>query len=130
MTAATAAERGALASRRLMVDECTVTRVTGKPTSRTTMRVTQATTEIYAGVCRVRPEATQASQVELVERAAFTRRLLVSLPHGTTGVAVDDVVVITTSVDPELVGARLVVRAVDAGTHRTARRLSCEEVSG
>lgn len=113
-----------------MVDECTVTRITGKATSRTTMKVTPTTDEIYSGVCRVRPEATQASQVDLVDRAAFTRRLLVSLPHTASGVAVDDVVVIDASVDPELVGARLVVRAVDVGTHRTARRLSCEEVSG
>jgi len=113
-----------------MVDACTITRVTGKATSRTTMQVTPATVEVYSGACRVRPEATQASQVDLVDRAAFTRRLLVSLPQAATGVAVDDVVVIDASVDPELVGARLVVRAVDVGTHRTARRLSCEEVTG
>lgn len=123
-------EAGRLAAQRLMVDACTVTRVTGKSTSRTTMQVTPTTVEVYAGACRVRPEATQAAQVELVERAAFTRRLVVSLPQATTGVQVDDVITITASVDAELVGARLVVRAVDVGTHRTARRLSCEEVAG
>ena len=125
MTAATAAERGRLAAQRLMVDTCTVTRPGAATVNETTGVVTRATTTVYTGACRVKPDAAP-SETQSGEREVVVRRFIVSIPTSETGVEVDDVVTVTASkLDPALVGRALTVGGIVTGSHVTARRLVC-----
>lgn len=118
-------EQGRAAARRLMVDACTVTRVTGTATNSTTGVVTPATSTIYTGPCRIKPDPAPGES-QAGEREVVTRRFIVSVTTDEDGIAVDDVVTVTASeFDPALVGATLTVAGVIIGSHLTARRLVC-----
>lgn len=125
MTASSAVRAGRAAAARLMVDTCTVTRPGAATLNETTGVVTRATTTVYTGACRVKPDPAP-SESQAGEREVVTRRFVVSIPMSETDVAVDDVVTVTASeLDPALVGATLTVAGVIVGSHVTARRLVC-----
>lgn len=125
MTASSAVRAGRAAAARLMVDTCTVTRPGAATLNETTGVVTRATTTVYTGACRVKPDAAP-SESQSGEREVVVRRFIVSIPTSETDVAVDDVVTVTASeLDPALVGATLTVAGVIVGSHVTARRLVC-----
>lgn len=129
MTAAGAAGSGRVAAERLMLDTCTVTRVTGQTLSESLGVLTATSTTVYTGACRVKPEPTD-SQTAAGDRATMERRYVVSLPITATTVAVDDVVTVTASdLDAGLVGAVMVVAGQAKGSQITARRLACVEVT-
>jgi hypothetical protein len=118
-------EAGRAAARRLMVDACTVTRVTGTATNSTTGVVTPTTSTVYTGPCRIKPDPTP-SESQAGEREVVTRRFIVSVTTDEDGIAVDDIVTVTASeLDPALVGVTLTVAGVIIGSHLTARRLVC-----
>jgi hypothetical protein len=84
----------------------------------------------YAGPCRVKVDATQDHQVDAAERMISQRSYVVSVPMSVVGVEVNDVVRVTASVlDPALATTRMRVVDVAKGSHLTARRLVCEEVT-
>ncbi len=118
-------EAGRAAARRLMVDACTVTRVTGTATNSTTGVVTPTTSTVYTGPCRIKPDPTPGES-QAGEREVVTRRFIVSVTTDEDGIAVDDIVTVTASeLDPALVGVSLTVAGVIIGSHLTARRLVC-----
>jgi hypothetical protein len=128
MDPSAAARLGQARAESMMTDACTIVRLSATPvTNPVTGVVTRPETEMYAGVCRVRPGG--ARQVEAGGQVLQAITHTVSVPVSHTDVLPDDVVIVTASGDPALVEARLRVREVARGTHITARRLGCEELT-
>lgn len=124
-----AAEAGRARAESLMVDTCQVVTMSATATTDpVTGLETYTPTVRYTGMCRVRPNY-QNRQAEFGDQQVQVLSHLVSLPVSATAVAVDDEVVVTASLDSSLVGKRLRIRSVARGTHVTARRLACEEVT-
>ena len=124
-----AAEAGRARAESLMVDTCQVVTVSSTPTTNPTTGVeTYPETIRYTGMCRVRPNF-RNSDANFGDQQVQILSHLVSLPMSATSVATDDVIVVTASLDASLVGKRLRVRSIARGTHVTARRLACEEVT-
>lgn len=116
-----------------MEDACTVSR----PGSRTGTDpatgkdVLSPATQMYAGRCRVQLPGSQERLEQAGDRAWTVQRLTLSLPMSAADVAVGDVVLVTAAtLDAGIVGRRYRVVQSFAKTHATARRLSCEEVTG
>jgi hypothetical protein len=80
-------------------------------------------TLVYAGKCHIRPGSGAPVAIEGGE--AFTYDFQVSLPAAVTGVTGGQLLTVTDSPDPDLVGRLLEVAEVDRGDYRTARRLQC-----
>lgn len=132
MTAADTTLEGQAAAEQLMVDSCTITRAgaRGSFDSTTGTYSAAAADTRYTGKCRVKPSALSANQaVQAGERAVSLWPFTVSVPIAVDNVELDDIVTVTASADPSLVGHRLRVRSIARGTYLTARRLDCEEAT-
>lgn len=136
MSATSAILRGQAAAERLMVDTCTVTRLTGQANVPDTGQVVNTYTTIYptpggVGRCKVqRPVRPPNARPENVGEAnVFMARLELHLPVSAVGIRSDDVVTITASQDPDLVGAVFHLRELAHKTFQTARRFGIEEVT-
>lgn len=135
MSAASLVARGRVAALALMVDACTITRVTGQSTNLQTGVVTDTTATIYTGKCRIQNIGTAgqgtARPATVAEAQVYQLPLSIQLPMSVIGVLVADVVTVTASVlDPDLVGRTFWVKELAHKTHLTARRLGLEEVTG
>lgn len=124
---------GREAHQQIMVDACTISRP-GAPTLdwATSINTPGATTGLYAGPCRVKPQRTPRPE-EAGERLAVVARYEVALPFDATPsgpLQVGDTVTITESGDARLVGQELAVLAIDYGSTATAWRLTVEGVAG
>lgn len=121
---------GRRAAARLMVDTCTITRVTGATTDPDTGVVTDTTTTVYSGACRIQAAPAASREVQPGEATRLMTRLELQLPMDATGVASDDVVTIDSSaLDGDLVGRAFVARGLSHKTHAVMRRLEIEEVT-
>lgn len=131
MNPAAALARGRAAAEALMVDTVTITRTTGSTTDSDTGVVTPTITTVYTGRAKVQESAVPTGEPRnLGEASILVVRLELHLPVSVTGVRVDDVATVTASVlDPDLVGKRLVIRAVAHKTFLTARRCDVTEVT-
>lgn len=130
MSAASVLAAGRRAAELLMVDECTIGRVTGQSTDPDTGVITDTTAEQYAGRCRVQQRTASAGERDVGEATVLLLRLEVHVPMTVTGLRVDDVVTITASAhDPDLPGRRFRIRELAHKSHATARRLGCEELT-
>lgn len=128
---APALARGRVAAESLMVDTCTITRVTGETTNEDTGVVTPTTSTVYTGKCRVQQSQLGADSTPSDPGEAEVRLVAfeVQLPMTVTGVRVSDRVTVTASVhDEDLVDRVFTVLGVAHKTHATARRLQCQEV--
>ena len=91
--------------------------------------VTAPHTVIYAGPGRVKPMGrVGAGGVDGGEARDSDLLFVVSLPITVTDARPGDMWVTTSSADPEVASRVLRVVEVEAGTHITARRLTCELV--
>lgn len=123
--------RGRAAAERGMVDACSITRVTGRTTA-DDGTVTPTTEAVYTGRCRIQQSAaTTAPEPDRVGQAlVFQLPFQLQLPMtGTDDIRNGDQVVVTDSVDGDLVDRRFWVKGVAHKTHATARRLGLEEVT-
>ncbi|MFF1499754.1 DUF6093 family protein [Streptomyces sp. NPDC058316] len=122
----TAAEGQALAES-LMTDRCLIEEV---PVVTTTEdgRDVAVPVVIYDGKCRVKPAST-AVVTPSVNATSQTWQYKVSIPLGPEPLRSGLRVTITESSDPTLVGMPLQLRNLDRGSHITARRMWCTEVS-
>jgi hypothetical protein len=130
VSAQSATLAGRAAAERIMVDTCTITRVTGTSTDPDTGVITPTLTTIYTGKCRIKglPVAS-AGRVDVGEASLVLAGYALQLPIAATGVLVDDQVQVIASVlDPGLPGRRFFVVSPAVGTHLTARRLQIREV--
>jgi hypothetical protein len=97
MSATTATLRGRLAAEALMVDACTIQRVTGSSTNDTTGVVTPTYSTIYTGKCRVQQPFRSRNPTTSAEARCGLQRLVLQVPMSVTGIASDDLVTITAS---------------------------------
>lgn len=128
---AAALARGRAAAEGLMVDTCTITRVTGTTTDRDTGHVTETAAELYAGRCRVQQGTVgQGIRHDTGETSVVVLRLEVQLPMSVVGLAEGDQITVTASEhDADLVGRRFRIHDIAHKTHATARRVQVTEVT-
>ncbi|WP_329177811.1 DUF6093 family protein [Streptomyces sp. NBC_01477] len=128
MSAADTAAAGRTAAEQDMTDQCRIER-TGPVATSADGTDTTPVTVLYDGICRVKPAGT-AAVIPSVTAAAETWQYKVSIPYSAgAGVRSGDRLTVTASQDPTLADLRLQVRNIDRGTHITARRIWCTEVS-
>lgn len=127
MSAASVLARGRAAADRLMVDACTIRRITGESTG-TGGVITPTYSTLYIGKCRVQQPNAQAVEQSPGEAYALMLRLEVQLPMSVTGLQTEDQITIDSSMfDPDLPGRVFVVRDLAHKTHATSRRLGVQE---
>ncbi len=128
MTAADTAAAGRAAAEQQMTDACRIER-TGPVVTSQDGTDTTPTTLVYEGPCRVKPAGT-AAVIPSATAPSETWQYKLSIPYEQgANVRSNDRVTITGSQDPTLADLRLQVRNIDRGTHITARRIWCTEVS-
>jgi hypothetical protein len=131
MSALAATLAGRRAAERLMVDSCTVRRKTGESRNEDTGAVTPVYgTTVYAGKCRLQLRGLAGQSPDSGEQRIDILRGELQLPISVVGVRVDDRVDFTSSLDPDLVGRVFRVADLMHATHKTARRVPVEEVTG
>jgi hypothetical protein len=116
----------------MQTDICTITRV--DPTAPKTFDDTTGTyatpdpLTVYTGKCRVSGHKTRFDKVENAgQEPVSSMRIYVDLPVSANYTpAVDDIVTVTSSLDPGAVGQKFRVRQPQFGSQMTARHLGCE----
>ncbi|PKC91900.1 DUF6093 family protein [Bifidobacterium longum] len=118
----------------LMTDECTVTRPGEAVTDPATGVVKPASTQVYAGRCKVQTsgglasENVEGSAAQTMGAVSLVWSLYVHFPYGTPGLRAGDVVEVTESANPLLAGRRLrLVSPQSEKTHATACRWNVKE---
>ena len=133
MSATSVTLRGQVAALALMQDACTVTRITGQSTNTQTGAVTNTTSTVYSGRCKIQQVVTGglARPASVGEAQVWQLPLHAHLPMTAVGVQVGDIVTVAASVlDADLVGRTFWVRELFHKSYATARRLGLEEVAG
>lgn len=114
----------------LMLDACTVTRAAGpKVYNPVTKTYTTPTTTVYTGQCRVVPWRGNDEQAAGTEVAVYRYRIQFPLTATTPEIKRYDVVTITTSSNPTMVGKALDVTEPELGTTATALMVTAELAS-
>lgn len=118
----------------LMTDECTVVRPSGAVTDPATGEVRPDSSQVYAGRCKVQTsgglasENVEGSAAQAMGAVSLVWSLSVHFPYGTPGLRAGDVVEVTESANPMLVGRRLrLVSPQSEKTHATACRWNVKE---
>lgn len=130
MSAVTATLAGRRMAESLMVDTCTIRRVTGSSTNDNTAVVTPTYSTVYTGKCKLqRPSA--GGRRDIAEASVVLAPLELHLPVvGSESVRVDDVVTIDTStMDAALPGKVFRIAGPADASLRTARRFPVTEVA-
>lgn len=113
-----------------MVDACIVRRQTGQNREATGEAVPVYGQTVYAGRCRLQLRGLAGQNMDVGEQRVDLLRAELQLPIAVTGLAVDDRVEITASLDPDLAGRLFRLSDLFHKTHATARRVMIEEVVG
>lgn len=125
--------RGRRAAERLMVDTCTVVRVTAATTDPDTGVIAPPTySTIYSGACKIQQTAPATGSTVAGQADVLIGQLQLHLPVTTTtgNVAPNDLVTITAcAFDPSLVGKTFALRGPAHKSYATARRLPMIEVT-
>lgn len=133
MSATSVLLRGRAAAEALMLDACTVTRLSGSAADPETGALTPTYSTIYSGKCKVQQSAPASGPTVVGEAEVFIGQLQLHLPvtTATAAVAPGDLVTMTTCVlDPSLVGKTSKLRGPAHKSFATARRFPMVEVSG
>jgi hypothetical protein len=131
MSAATVLARGRAAAQALMVDACTIQRVTSSPADPDTGQITYTYSTVYTGQCKVQQAAPASGPAEVGEAEIFESILTLHLPATVTGLQPDDKVTVTASAhDPDLVGRVFHLRGLAHKSFATAHRYPLIEVTG
>lgn len=130
MTADSVLIRAQAAALALMVDTCSVTRLTSTITDAETGVTTPVYSTIYTGVCRIQQRSILARAFNVAEAQVYMGRLELHIPVSVTGVLSDDVLTVLTSRhDADLVNRVFSVRELGHKTYESARRFSIIEIS-
>ncbi|HET8717394.1 MAG TPA: DUF6093 family protein [Nocardioidaceae bacterium] len=131
MSRATALARGRTAAELGMADTCTITRITGRTTDPDTGEVTDTTSPLYTGKCRVQQHQATADRKDVGEDYLLLLRIEVQLPMSVTGLAVGDLITVTDSAqDADLIGRVFRIHDLAHKSEATARRVQCVERTG
>lgn len=120
--------RGRTWHRQVMTDTCTVTRPGGRTYDEDTQQYTDIPTIVYAGPGRLR--VWRGTDEQAAEAEVNVQRYYLDLPltGAVPDVARRDIVTLTASLNPVLVGRVLVLTDVETETTDTALRSTCEFV--
>ena len=118
----------------LMVDTCTITSGAASTSfdPNTGTYTDAAGSTVYTGPCRVQiTDSVTTSGENVGEQLVVTERVTISIPVSADPVPINSVVTITAVADISTVavGAKYRVTGSHAATHKTARRLPCEQVT-
>lgn len=129
MSAVTITARGRWAAEQQMLDVCIIEHPTGHTTNATTGAVTETSSLVYNGPCKVNRASAPAPQ-DVAEAHLAVLSPTVHVPMSVVGVVEGDrVTVVLCRLDPELTGKVFRVRGPMHNTYQTARRLECTEVT-
>lgn len=132
MSATSVTLAGRAAAGRLMVDACTVKRLTSHSTDPETGLVTPTYTTVYTGKCKVQrtPHPTNSRPLTVGEAVVFAAYIELHLPTSVLGVGTDDIATITVVLlEPDLVGTVFHLRELAHKTFQTARRFGVQEIT-
>lgn len=131
MSAVAATLAGRQLAESLMLDTCTVTAAGTNVTDDMTGEVTNTTTTVYSGKCKVQQAAPVGQRVDAGQVSTILVGLSVHLPIvGSENVGRGHIVTITSAVlDTSLVGRTFEVHDLALKSFATARRLGCQEVT-
>jgi hypothetical protein len=131
VSAQSAVIQGRAAAEAIMVDACSIVRVTGEPgplNPATGERDPAPTATVYAGKCRVQTYEAHESTPDSGDHVYSVQRYAVHVPVGTNA-QVDDQITITSAVmDPDLAGREYLVVALLHKSLATANRLAVDEI--
>lgn len=131
MTPEQAILAGRAAAEALMIDTCTITRVTSETPDLQTGLITTETMVVYTGPCRIQQKGHLSRPTTVAEAYLYQSPVELQLPMAVTAVRIRDDVTIDTSVlDPALAGQHYWVKEPAAKTHATSRRFGIESVAG
>lgn len=104
-------------------DSCVINRTTARGTYNPTTKAydSPTITEIYAGVCLIRPGSPGTTVFD--ERLETTHDYHLFLPHTATGIEPEDRVTVNVTEDPDLTALTLVVESVSADAFLTRRHV-------
>jgi hypothetical protein len=123
MGALSATVQGRRLAERIMLDTCTIVRVTGQTTNPTTGVSTPTTVAVYTGKCRVKPPVTSVVSQESGGHVTVTAPGELHIPVGSYAAQPGDLATITAAVgDPLLVGAKYRIESPFQGSLITAYR--------
>jgi hypothetical protein len=129
MTAIDAVLRGRKAAEALMLDQCTITRPGEVVTDPNTGDVTNTSTEVYAGKCKVQSKDSATANPEAGEHQFTVVSRQVHIPANAADVRDGDVVTLTASaLNAFTVGKQYRVAGFTPDTFDTAFRLPVKEV--
>lgn len=112
-----------------MVDECTISRVTGT-VDESDGSVTKTTTTVYSGKCRIQTYDPYEKRSGVADVETTLRRDVLQVPMSVTGLTTGDEVTVTASeLDEDLVGRVWRIAGPSRKTHSTMRRMYIEEVT-
>jgi hypothetical protein len=124
---------GRAAAEAIMLDACTITRVTGPEgplDPETGLREPAPTTTIYAGKCKVQTYEPHESAKEAGDHVFTEQRYHLHLPIGAGPVAVNDIATVTAaSADAGLVGRSYRIAGLHHKSLATAQRLLVDEIT-
>lgn len=113
----------------LMLDECTITRPGEVVTDPETGDVTNTTTEVYAGKCKVQSKDSATSSPEAGEASFTVVSRQVHIPANAADIRDGDVVTLTASrLNAFTVGKQYRVSGFTPDTFDTAARLPVKEI--
>lgn len=132
MSARAALLRGRRAAEALMIDTCSIERVTGQSEGAGGV-LTPVTTELYEGKCRLMVRTRErlgGSWVNVGEAQVIASRLELHVPvDAPEPFEGDRVTMLTSELDPQVAGKVFVVRDTMVKTFLTARRITVIEIS-
>jgi hypothetical protein len=129
MTAIDAVLRGRKAAEALMLDQCTITRPGEVVTDPNTGDVTNTSTEVYAGKCKVQSKDSATANPEAGEHQFTVVSRQVHIPANAADVRDGDVITLTASaLNAFTVGKQYRVAGFTPDTFDTAFRLPVKEV--
>lgn len=116
------------ASASAMPDTCTITRTVDGDVDPVTGVYSGTATTVYSGACRSRQYSnSQDASVMIGDLSDTLGRYVLTLPASATGIAIDDVVTISTDTDGDLDGRTFYVAHVPKQSWLIDRRLIIED---
>jgi hypothetical protein len=131
MSATSVTLRGRAAAERLMVDACVIKRPSGSTSNPDTGEAVASYTTIYTGQCRLQQSAPSAGGQAVGGATVYQVPYQLQIPVTAPATQVEDIVTMTAcGLDAEMVGRTFWIKGTQGGSHKTARRLPLEQVTG